>query len=196
MAFINSPFKYFNPKQQMRYVLYINDRGMDIPTYMVKTADRPSIDQNPVTVDYINTEFKVKGKSRWQDISVTLYDPIEVNGARLLHDWISKLHHNSGLLQPNTGLVTPGEDGYIWEYKRTLRFEAVSPHGDAVDQFLLYGAFIADAKWGNMDLSSDDLNMLDLTITYDYATMPAVQNANVPVRDVDSSVPLTRPVSG
>ncbi len=67
MAFINSPFKYFNPKQQMRYVLYINDRGMDIPTYMVKTADRPSIDQNPVTVDYINTEFKVKGKSRWQD---------------------------------------------------------------------------------------------------------------------------------
>jgi hypothetical protein len=47
-----------------------------------------------------------------------------------------------------------------------------------------------------MDLSSDDLNMLDLTITYDYATMPAVQNANVLVRDVDASVPVTRPNAG
>ncbi len=192
MAFIYQPFKYFNPKQQMRYVLYINDRGMDIPTYMVKTADRPSIDQNPVTVDYINTEFKVKGKSRWQDISVTLYDPIEVNGARLLHDWISKLHHNSGISPQAGNLVTAGEDGYIYEYKRTLRFEAVSPHGDAVDQFLLYGAFIADAKWGNMDLSSDDLNMLDLTLSYDYATMPVAQNLNIPVPDVDSSVSPAR----
>jgi hypothetical protein len=72
MAFEYKPFEYFNPKQQMRYVLFLTNVGVPIPTYMVKTADRPSIDQNPVTVDYINTEFKVKGKSRWQDISVTL----------------------------------------------------------------------------------------------------------------------------
>jgi len=189
MAFINSPFKYFNPKQQMRYVLYINDRGMDIPTYMVKTADRPSIDQNPVTVDYINTEFKVKGKSRWQDISVTLYDPIEVNGAKLLHDWISLFHHNSGLNQKPgraPGLLTPGEDGFIHEYKRTLTFQALTPHGDIADTFQLFGAFVADAKWGNMDLSSDDLNMLDLTITYDYAVMDPTKNSVVTTGKVDA----------
>ena len=185
-------FQSWEPKQTNRFFMYIEG----IPSFIIKAAARPNLTSTITVLDHINVDRKVKGKSRWQDISITLYDPIEVNGARLLHDWISKLHHNSGLLQPGTGLVTPGEDGYIWEYKRTLRFEAVSPHGDAVDQFLLYGAFIADAKWGNMDLSSDDLNMLDLTLTYDYATMPGIQNANVPVRDVDSSVPVTRPNAG
>ena len=190
MAFEHKPFKYFNPKQQMRYVLYLTNVGVPIPTYMVKTADRPSIDQNPVTVDYINTEFKVKGKSRWQDISVTLYDPIEVNGAKLLHDWISLFHHNSGLNQSpagrTPGLLTPGEDGFIHEYKRTLVFQALTPHGDVADEFSLYGAFVADAKWGNMDLSSDDLNMLDLTITYDYAVMIPAKNKVITTGKVDA----------
>ncbi len=41
MAFEYKPFEYFNPKQQMRYVLFLTNVGVPIPTYMVKTADRP-----------------------------------------------------------------------------------------------------------------------------------------------------------
>jgi hypothetical protein len=36
-----------------------------------------------------------------------------------------------------------------------------------------------------MDLSSDDLNMLDLTITYDYAVMSPDKNKVVTTGDVD-----------
>jgi hypothetical protein len=60
MAFTHKPFKYFNPKQQMRFELLMYDslfNGTFFPTYAIKSAERPTLDNNPITVDYINTEL-------------------------------------------------------------------------------------------------------------------------------------------
>lgn len=151
-------FTPFEPKVNFRYKLYMDE----IPVYLCKTAALPSLEQGEIIIDYVNVDFKVKGKSRWQDISVTLYDPIDPNGSELVHNWIRDFHHNS-----ETGI-----DGYAFDdYKRELKIEVLDPKGVPVETWNISGAFISSANWGSMDWSSEDAKMIELNIKYDYAVL-------------------------
>lgn len=161
MAFQYAPFPDFTPKQQMRFIMYTIREGIQIPNYMVRTADRPNIDQNPVTVDYINTDFKIKGKSRWQNITLNLYDPIEINGALLIYNWVRRTHHNS----------ESGVDGMPKDYKRDILLQGVFPDGRPAENWKMYGCFVADVNWGTYDLTSDDLIIPEVTLSMDYAVI-------------------------
>ena len=59
----------YEPKMANRFIMYIEG----IPAYLIKAASRPSIDQGEVILDHINVERKLKGKSRWQDISSDIW---------------------------------------------------------------------------------------------------------------------------
>ena len=80
----------WEPKYTNRFIMYITD----IPSFIVKAAARPSMTNGEIVLDHINIDRKVKGKSRWNDISLTLYDPIVPSGAQAVMEWI-RLHHES-----------------------------------------------------------------------------------------------------
>lgn len=150
-------FTPFEPKVAFRFLLSIDG----IPAYLMKASSMPSLDNGEIVIDYINTDFKVKGKSRWQDITITLYDPVDPSAAAAVHDWI-KIHHNS----------ESGEDGFAFdEYKKDITIEALDPHGAPVETWDIKGAFIGASNWGDMDWSTDEAKTIELTIKYDYAVL-------------------------
>jgi len=149
-------FTAFEPKVQMRFIMYVEG----IPSFIIKASDRPSLEQGEIILDHINIERKVKGKSRWQDISITLYDPIVPSGAQAVMEWV-RLHHES---------VT-GRDGYSDFYKKDLTLNALGPVGDKVEEWSIKGAYIKSATFNNMDWSSEDAVNIELTIGYDYAIL-------------------------
>lgn len=71
-------FTAYEPKVQNRFIMYIDG----IPAYLIKAVNRPTINNNPITLDHINLKRKLKGKSEWADIEVTLYDPIVPSAAQ------------------------------------------------------------------------------------------------------------------
>lgn len=145
----------FEPKVAFRHMFLVD--GLD--AFTCKATNMPSLDQGEIVIDYINTDFKVKGKSRWQDITVTLYDPVVPSAAAKVHDWI-KIHHNS-----QTGI-----DGYAFaEYKKDIAIAALDPKGVPVEKWTLSGAFISVVNWGDMDWATDEAKTIELTIKYDYA---------------------------
>ena len=79
-------FTQFEPKMKNRYYMEMTEVG--IPAFMVKTANRPSIQFETVTIDHINVQRKLKGKGTWQDLNITLYDPIVPSAAQLVMEWI------------------------------------------------------------------------------------------------------------
>ena len=83
-------FKEWEPKLQNRFFMYIDD----IPSYIIKAVDRPTVNNGQVVIDHINVERKLKGKTRWQDLNITLYDPIVPSGAQAVIEWI-RLGHES-----------------------------------------------------------------------------------------------------
>ena len=146
----------WEPKYSNRFIMYISD----IPTYIIKAAARPSLTNGEVLLDHINVERKLKGKTRWQDVSITLYDPIVPSGAQAVMEWV-RLHHES----------LTGRDGYSTQYKKDIRFNSLSPTGEIIEEWLLKGAFIADSNFGQMDWGTEESVQIELTLKYDYAVL-------------------------
>ena len=146
----------FEPKMKNRYVMEIEN----IPSYLVKAANRPTIQFETITLDHINVKRKLKGKGEWQDVSITLYDPIVPSAAQAVMDWV-RLGHES---------IT-GRDGYADFYKKDITFYMLGPVGDKIEQWTLKGAFITQANFGDLDFSSNDPATIELTLAYDYAIL-------------------------
>ena len=147
----------FEPKMQNRFIMEIDG----IPSYLIKVATRPTIQFETVVLDHINVKRKLKGKGDWQDVTMTLYDPIVPSGAQAVMEWV-RLHKES---------VT-GRDGYSDFYKKEIKFNLLGPVGDKVEEWVLKGAFLTAANFN--DLSMDDgaaVADISLTIRYDYAIL-------------------------
>ncbi len=150
-------FTAFEPKQKNRFILYVDG----IPSYQIKGVGAVTLEQGVVTLNHINVERKVKGKSRWSDVSMTLFDPITPSGAQAVMEWV-RLHHES---------VT-GRDGYSDFYKKDLTIDVLGPVGDIVSEWILKGAFITNANFGdfNWDTENEAQN-IELTVSIDYAVL-------------------------
>ena len=150
-------FTAFEPKQKNRFILYVDG----IPSYQIKAVGAVVLEQGVVTLNHINVERKIKGKSRWSDISMTLFDPITPSGAQAVMEWV-RLHHES---------VT-GRDGYSDFYKKDLTIDVLGPVGDIVSEWILKGAFINNANFGdfNWDTENEAQN-IELTLSIDYAVL-------------------------
>jgi hypothetical protein len=146
----------FEPKMKNRYVMEIDQ----IPSYLVKAANRPTIQFETITLDHINVKRKLKGKGEWQDITITLFDPIVPSGAQYVMDWI-RLGHES---------IT-GRDGYADFYKKDINFYMLGPVGDKIEQWTLKGAFISQANFGDLAFDSNEVATIELTLSYDYAIL-------------------------
>ncbi len=149
-------YKNFEPKLSNRFIMEING----IESYIIKTASRPTFTSEVVELDHINVKRKIKGKSTWDDVTITLYDPIVPSGAQQVMEWIRISHE----------LLT-GRDGYASLYKKDIIFYILGPVGDKVEQWTLKGAFITSANFGDLDWSSNDPVAIELTLAYDYAIL-------------------------
>jgi hypothetical protein len=150
-------FTAFEPKQKNRFVMLL----AGIPTYMIKEVGEIKLNQTEVTLNHINVQRKVKGKSTWADVSMKLYDPITPSGAQATMEWV-RLHHES---------VT-GRDGYSDFYKKDLTFNVLGPVGDIVSEWIIKGAFITNASFGEYNWDTEDTAQnISLTVQPDYCIL-------------------------
>ena len=150
-------FTAFEPKQQNRFILYMDG----IPAYIIKGVAAVTLQQDTVVLNHINVQRFVKGKSKWGEIQMTLFDPITPSGAQAVMEWV-RLHHES---------VT-GRDGYSDFYKKDLTLDVLGPVGDIVSEWIIKGALITDANFGdyNWDTESTAQN-IQLTVQPDYCIL-------------------------
>lgn len=146
----------FEPKLQNRFIMYING----IPSYIIKAASKPHITFNTVTLDHMNMKRKMLGKGEWQDLNITLYDPINPSGAQAVIEWVRDGYES-----------LTGRAGYADFYKREITLNTFGPPGDIVEEWKLKGAFISDADWGALDWANAEPGEITLTLTYDFAVL-------------------------
>ena len=159
MAILSSTqmmFTAFEPKLQNRFLMEIEG----IPAYLIKKVARPSVTFGEVVLDHINVKRKIKGKATWENINCELYDPVTPSGAQAVMEWV-RLSHES---------VT-GRDGYSDFYKKDIHIDTLGPVGDVVEQWILKGAYVQSANFGDMDWTSETPANISLTLVMDYAIL-------------------------
>ena len=142
-------FTAFEPKVKNRFIMYVDG----IPTYMIKKIGQVAVTMEDITLNHINVYRKIKGKAKWEDIEMTLFDPITPSGAQAVMEWV-RLHHES---------VT-GRDGYSDFYKKDVTINALGPVGDIVSEWVIKGAFIKTANFGDFSWD-DDAAAQEITVT-------------------------------
>ena len=149
-------FTPFEPKLKNRFIMQIDG----INAYLIKAINRPTLESDEVVLEHMNVTRYVKGKSRWQPIDITLYDPVVPSAAQQVLEWI-RLGHES---------VT-GRDGYSDFYKKNVTFNLLGPVGDVVEEWELKGAYIQSANFGDLAFDTSDPVEITMTLRYDYAVL-------------------------
>ena len=105
----------YEPKVQNRFILEVDG----LPSYLCKKVSRPQLECGEVVLDHINIIRKMKGKCKWGDITITMYDAIVPSGAQAVMEWVRTSHES----------VT-GRDGYADFYKKDITINTLGPVGD------------------------------------------------------------------
>ena len=146
----------FEPKVQNRFLLEVDG----IPSFIMKKVSRPQIECGEVILDHINIIRKMKGKCKWGDITMTLYDPIVPSGAQAVMEWVRTQHES----------VT-GRDGYADFYKKDLNIFVLGPVGDKIENWSVKGAYIKTAQFGDLDWATETAVEIQLTLGVDYCVL-------------------------
>jgi len=150
-------FTAFEPKQQNRFILYVDG----FPSYIIKGVSGVEYTADEVVLNHINIYRKVKGKSKWSDITLTLFDPVTPSGAQAVMEWV-RLHHES---------VT-GRDGYSDFYKKDLTIDILGPVGDVVSEWIIKGAFIKSANFGDYNYDNESVAQnITMVVGMDYCVL-------------------------
>jgi len=143
----------FEPKRTNRWVLQLE--GVD--AFLIKTAKRPSMTLEEITIPFINAKRYVAGGFTFETMEITLHDPIAPSGAQQVMEWI-RTHYES----------VSGRAGYADFYKRDLQLKLLDPIGTVIELWDIKGAFIKSSNYGDLSYEDDNkINEISLTLRYD-----------------------------
>ncbi len=149
----------YEPLKKNRFILRF-PADLGIQEWTLVSAKRPSINQNPVEIPFLNTSTWVLGRYIWEDITVVFRDPIGPSTSQAVMEWV-RLGSES---------IT-GRQGYAAGYKRDVELEMLDPTGVVVSKWILKNVMIVDADFGDLDYSQDDLAEITMTLRFDYAIL-------------------------
>ena len=157
-----------DPKRRFRFVLAMGQ----VPIWTVKTATKPKANISTVEHQFINHTFKYPGRVTWDNITVTLVDPIDPDLARSFIDILRK----SGYQYP----TTPNARGSISKEKSVIdglggiSIQQIDADGTPIETWALKNPWIVSIDFGgNLDYAADEMNEISVEIAYDWAEVTA-----------------------
>lgn len=146
----------FESKRKNRWILQIE--GID--AYLLKTAARPTIVTDDIEIPFINSRRYVAGASKFNEMSVTLHDPIAPSGAQQVMEWLRLCYE-----------CVSGRAGYADFYKRDIDLKMLDPIGTVTEFWAIKGAFIKESNFGELTYEDAGLAEISLTIRFDTAVL-------------------------
>ena len=158
------------PMRNYRWKLQITGLNKNDIVWWAKTVNVPSWDMNEVEHDYFDNKYYFPGRVTWQDVEVTLVDPVSPSAVDLTNQILNKSGYNvpskaEGQKKTLSKAKAAGGDAM-----GTFILELMDAEGNIKEKWILNNAFIKAAKYGDLDYSKDELRQISLTIKYDWAT--------------------------
>jgi len=163
------------PKRNFRFKVQITGLGGNDILWWAKTVTTPAFDVSEVEHNYLDNKFYFPGRVSWNEVSLTLVDPISVDAVALTNQLIE----GQGYVVPSG----PADNVTMSKAKGTAALGAIkitifNAEGVEIEIWQLNQPFIKSAKYGDLDYSSDDLRSVELSIRYDWATCETKNSGN------------------
>tara|TARA_R100000808_G_C2069037_1_gene97311 strand:+ start:51 stop:695 length:645 start_codon:yes stop_codon:yes gene_type:complete len=167
-----------DPKRNFRFVLY----NGNIPQWIVKSVKKPSFSVETTTHQYINHTFNYPGRVTWNDVDLTLVDPVSPDAAQTMMSILSL----SGYHPPsNSNDISTMCKSRAVNALGDVRIDQIDSDGNTIESWKLQNAWVASAEFGSLDYTSDDLSEITLTLKYDFAVITTLDGPDSgPLQDV------------
>tara|TARA_Y100000034_G_C6761427_1_gene339155 strand:+ start:255 stop:842 length:588 start_codon:yes stop_codon:yes gene_type:complete len=167
-----------DPKRKFRFT--VEFQGIDssqggATLWYAKTVNKPGFTIAAAEHKYLNHTFYYPGSVAWQDVTVTLVDPVDPDMAATLSDIVVA----GGYTPPTTAnSLTSMSKARASSALGTVYIQQIDSNGSPIETWTLWNAFITELKFGDLAYGEDDLNELSVTLKYDWArvetTTPSV----------------------
>ncbi len=163
------------PKRKFRYLLYF--AGM--PQFMAKTVTKPSFQVGNSEHNFLQHKFNFPGRITWQDVSITIVDPIQPDATRSLYNIIKTAGY---VLPPQVGGDDPSgkktitKKGMIDALGPQVRIDTIGGGGadDIIESWILNNPQISSVNFDTLDYTSDDILNIQIGLRYDWAELIAL----------------------
>lgn len=161
------------PKRKYRFLLSFNG----VPQWIVKTTGKPNFSVSESEHSFINYKFYYPGRLEWEEISMTLVDPVDPDASGTMLELIKE----SGYVPPHEFLNDGrGKGSKVVTFSKKRAVEAVggrvyihmiNEDGTPIETWALYNPWIKSVNFGDLDYEADDLVNVELTMRYDWADL-------------------------
>jgi hypothetical protein len=156
------------PKLKFRFRGSFENFGVSSPktelTKQIMTFGRPQVTFDPVEIPVYNSKVYLAGRPTWNAISVTMRDDAGGNVSRLVGEQLQKQYDFMEQASAASGI----------DYKFVARVEMLDGGNGTIEPTVLetwelYGCFLTDVNYNDMDYGSNDPVTITMSIRYDNA---------------------------
>ena len=175
-----------DPKRNFRWRVTINgfnsqgaqaaSDDTDSLVWWAKKVQKPNYTTAESKHVYLGHTFYWPGKTEWQEITMTLVDPVSPNATAILN----KIVEDSGYQLPSTTKsVTQSKSKSVGALGSVL-IEQLDAEGNSVETWTLQNPFIKKISFSDLDYENDELTTVDIGLRYDWATCQTGKLAQIP----------------
>lgn len=156
------------PKLKYRFRASFENFGVSTPrtemTKQIMNITRPSVTFEENMIDIYNSKVYLVGKHTWDPITVNLRDDVNGAVAKLTGEQVQKQFDFMEQSSAASGI----------DYKFITRFEILDGGNGAstpnvLETWELYGCFIANVNYNDLDYASQEPAMITLSVRFDNA---------------------------
>ena len=163
------------PKRDFLFRMNIGD----VSFFLVKSAQRPNYEVGSHEHSYLNHVLKFPTKVTWQDIDITIVEPIDGDNSL---EKLKTIIVNSGYTWIDPGANLTAHNLQTISKKKAIQalaigsgkgmmLEHIDHDGTLIDRWTLVNAWISNFNPSELAYENDGLAETTLTVTYDFARL-------------------------
>jgi len=150
-------------RKKNRWIMEINQvsgsPGGQINVLPPQKSARPSLTFKEIEAQHLNETIFYPSKPDWKPVSLVLYD-VASSGTNPVFSWVRIAY------DPQPGTWNPSCSG---NFKRTATLKLYDGCGKTIETWTFDNAWPQVAEFGDLEMSSSDVVVCELTLRYDRA---------------------------
>jgi hypothetical protein len=162
-----------HPRLKNKWRVTFQDMGKLVSGFNVRdltmqatTVTRPQLEFEEVAIHRYNSTAYVAGKHTWSAMNLTVEDDITGLATKVVQAQLETQQRLVGVDLDGRWLNTAATGS---DYKFGVKLELLDGDEGVVEAWLIEGAFIQAADFGDLDYSASEAVTIQLTLRYDHA---------------------------
>ena len=155
------------PKRSFRYLLYFTG----CPQFVVSKVSKPGFTVGNTPYQFLNYEFKYPGRVVWEDISMTIVDPVNPDSTASLYEILKQSGYTIPTSYQEDEARTIGKSDMVSQLGNEIRIVQLDSDGTPNETWVLHNPLIKNVKFGELDYSQEGILNITLTLSIDWATL-------------------------